>query len=173
MHTFDNRNKLHDKGLGTVSFLLAPFMTRTELLVFMRAHPYAVEATATTEASVQAALVGIAVTDSLEIVFDSVDTSRKVKNVSANPRVAFVIGGWAPGDERTVQYEGVVDRPTGIELERLKEIYYVTFPDGPSRLGWPGLVYLRARPSWIRYSNFNKNPAEIVELDSDQIAALR
>ena len=84
----------------------------------------------------------------------------------------LVIGGWTPGDERTLQYEGLADRPRGTELERLKGICYKVFPGGPQRLSWPGLVYLRTRPLWMRCSDFNGDPAEIMELNADQIAAL-
>ena len=54
----------------------------------------------------------------------------------------------------------------------LKAIYYARFPSGPSRLAWEGLIYLRARPTWIRYTNFNKEPVERVELDAEQLKAL-
>ncbi len=148
-------------------------MSRTELLLFMRAYTYAVQTSVSPERSPQAAVVGIAVTDSFEIIFDSVDTTRKVKNLSVNSRIAFVMGGWTPGDERTVQYEGEVDWPQGSELERLKSLYFATFPDGQKRLGWSGITYMRARPAWIRYSDYNKDPEEVVELDSEQLKALR
>ena len=148
-------------------------MGRDDLLRFMRAHPNAVQATISSDGSPQAAVVGIAVTDLFEVVFDSLETTRKAVNLSQNPRVALVIGGWTPGDERTVQYEGIVDRPTGVELEALKAIYYARFPSGPSRLAWPGLVYLRARATWIRYTDFDKNPAEKIELNRDQLMALK
>ena len=77
-----------------------------------------------------------------------------------------------PGDERTLQYEGIVDKPTGVELEALKAVYYARFPSGPSRLSWPGLVYLRARPTWMRYTDFGKNPVERVEFDAQQLKSL-
>ena len=111
-------------------------------------------------------------TDSFEIVFDSLETTRKAKNLTLNPKIALVIGGWTQGDERTVQYEGVIDRPSGAELEALKAVYYATFPSGPTRFAWPGLVYLRARPTWIRYTDFGKNPVERIELDAEQLKAL-
>ena len=148
-------------------------MSRAELLAFMREHTSAIQATVSPEASPQAAVVGIAVTDLFEIIFDSLETTRKAVNLSRNPKVAFVIGGVLPGDERTLQYEGIVDRPVGAELEALKAIYYATFPNGPSRLSWPGLIYLRARPTWIRYTDFNRNPVEKIELDARQLEALR
>jgi len=148
-------------------------VSRTELLLFLRSHTYAVQASVSVDGLPQAAVIGFAVTDSLEIIFDSINSTRKAKNLLLRPRIAFVIGGWMPGDERTVQYEGVVDRPEGPELEILKRIYYATFPDGRSRLGWPGLMYLRTRPTWLRYSDYNKSPPEIMELKGDQIDAMK
>ncbi|HUI70782.1 MAG TPA: pyridoxamine 5'-phosphate oxidase family protein [Spirochaetia bacterium] len=147
-------------------------MTRTELLAFMRSHRNAVQASVSPRGAVQAAVVGIAVTDAFEIVFDSLQTTRKARNLADNPHVAFVLGGWTPGDERTVQYEGMVDRPQGAELEVLKAVYYATFPDGRGRTAWPGHIYLRARPTWMRYTDFNKSPVETFELDKDQMNAL-
>jgi hypothetical protein len=137
----------------------------------MRRHRLAVQTSLSSDGRPQAAVIGIAVDDSLEIIFDSVDTSRKVRNLRADPRTAFVIGGFHPPEERTVQYEGTADEPKGAELERLKEIYYLVYPDGRLRLGWPGLVYIRVRPTWIRYSDFHHSPPEIHEFDSARLAA--
>ena len=130
-------------------------MTRTELLQFMRSHSLAV----------QASVVGMVVSDDLYVFFDTVDTSRKVHNLRLNPKISFVIGGWQKGDERTVQYEGIADEPRGKELEALKELYFSRFPDERERQSWPDLLYIRAKPTWIRYSDFNQTPAEIVEFD--------
>jgi pyridoxine/pyridoxamine 5'-phosphate oxidase len=115
--------------------------------------------------SPQSAVVGIAVSDAFEIVFDTLASSRKAQNLRANPRVAFVIGGTRDGDERTVQFEGTADEPTGADLARLQQIYFARFPDGPERQSWPGLVYVRVRPAWIRYSDFGSDPPEIIEFD--------
>lgn len=129
----------------------------------MRAHRLAVQATASTDGAPQAAVVGFAVSDRFELVFDTLASTRKAQNIRANSRVAFVIGGLKKNDERTVQYEGIADEPSGTELERLKGIYYEVFPDGPDRLSWPGLIYVRVRPTWIRYSDYTHDPADIVE----------
>ena len=137
--------------------------TRAEALQFMRAHLWAVETSVSPSKTPQAAVVGFIVTDDFEVFFDTLDTTRKVSNLRQNPRIAFVIGGLTNGDERTVQYEGVADEPGGKELEHLKERYFIRFPDGRDRQRWPGLTYVRARPVWMRFSDFNRTPAEIVE----------
>ena len=111
----------------------------------------------------QAAVVGIAVSDRFEIVFDTLSSTRKAINLKANPKAALVVGGLNPGDERTAQVEGIADEPSGEELERLRGVYYGVFPDGPSRLSWTGLIYVRVRPAWIRFSDYNQNPPIVVE----------
>jgi hypothetical protein len=110
-------------------------------------------------------------TDAFELFFDTLDSTRKVGNLRTNRRVAFVIGGLSDGEERTVQYEGVVDEPSGPELEQLKTQYFARFPDGPDRQAWPGLTYMRATPRWIRFSDFRQTPAEIVELTFNETAS--
>lgn len=131
----------------------------------MRTHRLAVEASVSPQGAPQCAVVGIALTDAFELVFDTLSTTRKTANLRRKSRIAFVIGGLTEGDERTVQYEGIADEPSGAELERVKAAYFDVWPDGRSRTSWPGLVYVRVRPTWIRYSDFTGNSPLIVELD--------
>jgi len=140
-------------------------VNRNDLLQFVRTHRMAVQASVSPTATPQAAVVGIVVTDDLHVFFDTLDGSRKAQNLRHNGRIAFVIGGPANGEERTVQYEGVADRPIGEELERLKELYFSRFPDGRERERWPGLIYVRVQPIWIRYNDYSRTPPEIVEFD--------
>ena len=146
-------------------------MDAKRLLEFLRQHRLAVQASVSATGSPQAAVVGFAVTDQFEIVFDTLDSSRKARNLRQNSRLALVIGGSNDGDERTVQYEGLADEPSGAELERLKQVYYAAYPDGPTRLSWPGLIYVRVRPTWIRYSNYSADPPEIMEFSAQQLIA--
>src|SRR6185503_9933249 len=84
-------------------------MTRDDLLRFMRRERYAVQASVSRTHAPQAAVVGIAVSDDFEIVFDTMTDSRKATNLRANPLIAFVIGSTSDSAERSVQYEGVAD----------------------------------------------------------------
>jgi len=148
-------------------------MNPAELLDFMRHHSLAVQASVSGAAAPQGAVVGFVVTDRFELFFDTVDTTRKVQNLRRNPKIAFVIGGLTGGDERTVQYEGLADEPSGAELARLKEVYFRAFPDGPARQRWAGITYVRARPTWIRYSDFNRTPPQIVEFTASELGAAK
>jgi len=147
-------------------------MTRKDLLAFMRTEHYAVQASVSRTHAVQAAVVGIAVSDDFELVFDTLSDSRKATNLRANPSVAFVIGSTRDGTERTVQYEGVADTPSGDELRRVQEIYFEVFPDGRERLHWKGLIHVRVKPLWIRYSNYRPQPPLVLEFDAAALRAL-
>jgi pyridoxine/pyridoxamine 5'-phosphate oxidase len=103
--------------------------------------------------SPQSALVGVAVTENLEIVFDTVKTSRKYGNLIARPACSFVFG-WA--GEQTVQYEGVAEELSGARLLHYQNIYFHAWPDGPARMAWPAIVYFVVKPKWVRYSDFDQ-----------------
>src|SRR3954470_22104517 len=98
-------------------------MHSAELLQFLRSNRYAVEASVTPAGSPQAAIIGVAVTDAFEIVFDTMSGSRKAQNLRVNRRLALVAGSSNGDDERTAQVEGLTDEPAGAELDRLKAAY--------------------------------------------------
>src|SRR5207245_6031674 len=103
--------------------------------------------------------MGIAVTAELEVVFDTLKTSRKYQNLTLNPRVAFVIGGES---ETTVQYEGQAEELHGPELQHYKEVYFRKWRDGRERENGPKTCYFRVRPTWIGVSEFNKGILRII-----------
>ena len=149
---------------------------RNELVEFMRANPLATVATVSEDGAPEAAVVGVAANDGLELVFDTLDTTRKFLNVKSNGRIAVVFGAagaYQPGkhDERTLQYEGAADVPSGEELGRVQElIYFKQFPDGRARMKWAHIAYVRVKPLWIRYSDYNASPPRIVELRGEELA---
>jgi len=135
-------------------------MDRQELVTFVAAHKWAVQASTHEGGGPQAAVIGVAVTPALELVFDTVGTTRKAANLRSDPRIALVIG-WDEG--KTLQLEGVADEPRGEELTAVKKVYLAKFPDGAEREGWEGITYFRVRPTWIRFSDFTTDPPTIVE----------
>ncbi len=136
-------------------------MTQEFLYNFIKQHKLAVISTLSIGNKPEAALVGFAISKDLEIVFDTVKTSRKYPNLLQNPAVAVVIG-W--DDETTVQYEGIATELTGPEADHYKEIYFEVYPDGRERaVTWPHIVHFKITPNWIRYSNFN-DPVVVEEM---------
>ena len=135
-------------------------MTIPDLFDFIQSLELGVLGTISPEGAPQSSLVGIAVTPELEIIFDTVKTSRKYRNLTVNPACSFSIG-WS--GEVTIQYEGRAVEPAGDALSRFQSVYFKKWPDGPDRLSWPGITYFVVRPSWIRYSDFDQRPPLIEE----------
>jgi len=131
-----------------------------EVFQFMNRERLAVLATADDKGQPEAALMGFAVTPELEIIFDTVKTSRKYPNLKANPRVAWVIGCTT---EITIQYEGIAEEFEGERLAKYKKVYFAAFPDGPARESWPGITYFVVRPKWVRYCDYNPASRRIEE----------
>jgi pyridoxine/pyridoxamine 5'-phosphate oxidase len=136
-------------------------VTPAEILGLIRRYRLAVVSTVATDGAPQGAVVGFAISDTLEIVFDTLASTRKHQNLKRDPRAALVIG-W--DDELTFQIDGRADFPTGEELLRMQACYFTLHPDGRDRLSWPGITYVRVRPTLIRMSDFKQDPPRIIEV---------
>jgi general stress protein 26 len=132
-------------------------MQLEQLYRFISARKLAVISTTSPSGHPQSALVGIAVSPQLHIVFDTVNTSRKYANLKADPRISMVIGWEA---EITLQYEGIAVEPAGEALQQAKTLYFNTWPDGVDRQQWPGITIFLVTPTWIRYSDFSSGHIE-------------
>jgi pyridoxine/pyridoxamine 5'-phosphate oxidase len=132
---------------------------RADLVAFIARHELAVLSYLSPDGSPHSAVLAIAVTLDLEIVFDTVSSSRKYRDLKADRRCSLVV--WT--GEVTLQYEGIAEEPSGEELDRYKEAYFKKLPDGRDRQSWPGIAYFVVRPKWIRYSDFDARPPVIEE----------
>jgi len=132
-------------------------LTREEVYQFILRRKLAVVSSVGPDGEPQSALVGIAVSPNLEIIFDTVKSSRKYPNLKRDNRIAVVIG-WE--GETTVQYEGLAIEPEGDELVRAKEIYFAAWPDCIEHQTWPGIAYFLIKPQWVRYSDFDNHRIE-------------
>ena len=131
--------------------------TEAQLLKYMRSHRLAVVATVGQQGEPQGALVGVGSTDALEIVFDTLSTTRKHVNLERDKRVAVTFSG---PDEKTLQLQGVAFAvsTTRDEDHRYREAYYATWPEGREHLQWPRLAYWAISPRWARYSDYDLGP---------------
>lgn len=139
-------------------------MDRANLIEFVRQRGLAVVATRGPDGAPQAALVGIAVTDRGELVFDTAAGSRKCRNLEAFPRVAVVIG-W--DSELTLQCEGDADVLAGEERERCLGAYLQQYPDGRERAKDPNIVLVRVCPDWGRLSDYRPDTFGVEDLALD------
>jgi general stress protein 26 len=130
-------------------------MTLEEVFDIAKTNRYLVVSTVDESGAPEAALMGFALTQAKEVVFDTLSTSRKAVNLARNPAAALVIG-W---DENvSLQIEGVARRPVGEDLASAKAAYFGEWPDGRARENWPNIAYVVVQPKWIRYSNYSGAP---------------
>ncbi len=118
-------------------------MDREAIHLFMTTHRYGVVSSVSKSGGPQSALVGIATTPELEIIFDTLKSTRKYPNLIAHPACSFVVG-W--GGEQTVQFEGIAVEAKGAELERCLKAYFAVWTDGPARMNWPGITHFVVKP---------------------------
>lgn len=135
-------------------------MNLTQLHDFMAQHKLGVVATVNSANKSQSALIGIAISPALEIIFDTVQSSRKYGNLVSNPACSCVIG-WT--GEQTVQYEGAAQELAGRELVQYQDMYFEVWPECRAHQSWPEIVYFVVKPKWIRYSDFEQSPPRIRE----------
>jgi len=135
-------------------------MTIEEVFDIARRKRFLVVSTVNETGAPEAALMGFAVTQSNEVVFDTLASSRKAVNLARNPKAALVIG-W--DDSVSLQIEGPARRPVGDDLANAKAAYFAEWPDGRAREAWPDIAYVVVKPKWIRYSNYAAGPPVIEE----------
>jgi len=136
-------------------------MDKTALCTFMTRARYGVVSSLAADGTPQSALVGVAITPELEIVFDTLKTTRKYANLSARPACSVALW-W--GGEQTVQIDGVALEPSGAALDLYRQIYFAAWPDGRDRLAWTGIAHLVVRPRWIRATDYDQAPPLIEEM---------
>ena len=136
-------------------------MDRTSLYSFMSNYRYGVVSSTSGIGFPQSALVGIATTPDLEIIFDTLSSSRKYPNLIERPRCSFVVG-W--GTEQTVQFEGTATLPKGPDLKRYQDVYFAVWPECRTHMRWSGIAYFVVHPTWIRFSDYDQSPPLIEEM---------
>jgi pyridoxine/pyridoxamine 5'-phosphate oxidase len=130
-------------------------MKLEEVFDIVRRKRLAVVSTVHDSGAPEAALVGFALTERDEVVFDTLGSSRKAVNIVRRPAAALVIG-WE--NDVSVQIEGVARRPQGDDLAYAKAAYFREWPDGRGRENWPDIAYIVVKPRWLRYANYAGAP---------------
>ena len=130
-------------------------MRLEEVFDIVRQKRLAVVSTVDNSVAPEAALVGFALTERNEIVFDTLGSSRKAVNIANRPAAALVIG-W--DNDITVQIEGDARRPQGDDLTYAKAAYFREWPGGRARENWPDIAYIVVKPRWMRYANYAGAP---------------
>jgi hypothetical protein len=141
-------------------------MDRAAICAFIKRQRYGVVSSTASNGSPQSALVGIASTPHLEVIFDAVKSSRKYPNLIQRPACSFVIG-WS--GEQTLQLEGIAEEPQGAALRQFQDVYFAQWPDGREHMSWPEIAYFVVHPHWIRYSDYDQNPPFLQEVAKEAL----
>lgn len=126
---------------------------------FLKKQKHMVLATVTNDIP-EAALVGFAEMDNLNLIFGTETTSRKFQNIQNNSKIAAV---FTDGDI-SIQYEGIVSVLIGHEIEEYKQKYFEKLPEAKKYDSEPNQIYLKIIPTWIRYVDYSKETPDIFEV---------
>jgi pyridoxine/pyridoxamine 5'-phosphate oxidase len=140
---------------------------RAAIYAFISRQRYGVVSSTATNGTPQSALVGIASTPRLEIIFDTVKSSRKYPNLIQRPACSLVIG-WL--GEQTLQLEGIAEEPQGGALKKFQDVYFEQWPECREHMSWPGIAYFVIHPQWIRYSDYDQRPPLIQEVAKEALS---
>ena len=132
---------------------------RKKLYEFMRSRRLAVIATAGKDAIPEAALIEIAVTKDLEIIFETTTATRKLPNLRANPHVAIVIGWEA---SQTLRCDGLADEPQTRGWNASGRIISPFFRRRRHTRVGRGIAISGSAPYWGRLSDYDQ-PRRIEE----------
>ncbi len=125
------------------------------LYQFISQRKLTVLATVAPDGKPEAAVMEVAVTPELELIFDTANTTRKYVNFKKNPHIACAFG-WEAWD--TVQYEGIAVELVGKEREKYRKIFLAKHPDAKKWDPLPETTYFKVTPKWIRYTAMDKEP---------------
>lgn len=133
------------------------------ILDFIKKHKIAVISTVGSDCNPESAVLEFGETDDLKLVFDTFTSSRKYRNLSTNKNVAFVIG-W--DEDITIQYEGAAEEVRGEDARKYQQTYWSKNPKAQRWKIREGITYFKVTPKWIRYSDLNKDPWDVFEVDN-------
>ena len=137
-------------------------MDQASLYEFIRKQPYGVIPSTAADGTPQSALVGIACTPDLAIIFDTLKSTRKYRNLLRQPACSLVIG---LSTEQTLQLDGLAEELFGDAREELLKTYFARWPECREHLRWPNITHFVVRPRWIRYSDYDQAPPLIAEFN--------
>jgi general stress protein 26 len=115
-------------------------------------------ATTNSKGNSEAAAMEFGDTKNLKLIFNTLQSTRKYKNLKNNPHVAFVIG-WE--DWTTVQYEGIAAELKGTKLAKYKKIMFAKNSQFQKWETLPNMAYFVVTPKWIRYSPYDTKSWEL------------
>jgi general stress protein 26 len=133
--------------------------TRSAALAFLTENDLAALSTVSSEGGPRSRLVYYAADDAFSVYFLSLANTRKVADIRANPKAAFVV--MSDDKHRTLQIEGSFEEITDTATfgPILSELTKHLFPKGEesapvAHLDEARPVFFKLVPSWVRFGDF-------------------
>jgi uncharacterized protein YhbP (UPF0306 family) len=136
--------------------------TKEQIYDFLASYQTGVLATISESGLPSAAIVGFGLTKELELLIGTNVSTRKYKNLRANPHVAFAVGGETA---ETVQFEGIARELGPDELQLVRDNYWQKNPHAEVYHQNPGERNFILTPTWIRYTNLETEPWDVTVLE--------
>lgn len=102
----------------------------------------------------------------LELYFSTENTSLKCQALlKGDLTKASVVVGFSEEEWITLQMDGeakaIFDKD---ELKAVQIMHYSKHPDSKKYKDDPETIFLKFTPKWLRYTDYNKDPAEVLEI---------
>jgi general stress protein 26 len=122
---------------------------KDKMLEYLTGHSFCVISTVDAQSRPESAFVGLSFSTDLEVVIGTSKSSRKLKNILQNGRVAIVVGDL----KGTVQYEGIAEELSYEDCEALvREQTFTKLPKLDKYRDDPTNIWIKITPTWIRFT---------------------
>ena len=131
------------------------------ILDALKRNKYCVLSTVSTTAKPQVAVVSYTIKDDFTFLMSTEASTRKATNLITNNQASLLVGGLDGSSE--IQIDGIVrflDEPEATEAKNYMFTAHAELQDFIS----PAHKIFEFKPSWLKYSDFSVDPAEIIEI---------
>lgn len=130
---------------------------------FMNSNMTCILATVGGSGAPGAARVGFSHDKEFRILIATNESTRKYKNLLANPKVALVVGD---SKDTTLQYEGIAKNISMSQLGQRLELHYEKLPGARNYLNKPGQAFFLINPTWLRFTTEYGPNSQIFETEN-------
>lgn len=135
---------------------------KKDLLLMLKNNKLSILSTASLSGKTESAIMAMVVKDDFTILMSTEPTSRKMINIKSNPQVSVIIGGL--NNDPSVQIDGQIKILNEEETSEACNYMLVARPE-LKEYGIETATIMAITPLWMRYSDFSKNPPEIIEFN--------
>lgn len=130
------------------------------VLQLIKSQSLCVLSTASLSGKSESAVMAYTIKDDFTILINTEPTTRKYQNLLTNNRVSIVVGGFK--NDPSVQIDGAAKILDGQKAQETRDYMLSVNPDLKNYFSDTG-KFIAITPTWLRYSDFSRDPPEIYE----------